>query len=161
MTACFQYFEDNGKICFEEDYPYKPKYEVCAEKQCTEAHVLTAPISDHFMVPKNNAEELMDALDQHAVSVAIQANKEVFRYYKEGILVDGREEEEKCGTSLNHGVLAVGYNFVEEGHADNYFLIKNSWSAKWGDEGYIKIGFGKSKTGGTCGVLKDATHPQA
>ena len=161
MAACFQYYEDNGKICYEEDYPYKPKYEVCQEKKCTEAHVLNAPISDHFMVPKNDAEQLMAAIDQHAVAVAVQANSEMFRFYSEGILVDGREDDEKCGTSLNHAVLAVGYNYSEENTSDNYVLIKNSWSGKWGDEGYIKLGFGDIKHGGTCGVFKDGTHPQA
>jgi cathepsin L len=43
-------------------------------------------------------------LNKGPVSVAIEADKTVFQYYTGGIL-SGSE----CGTSLDHGVLAVGY----------------------------------------------------
>ena len=37
------------------------------------------------------------------VSVAIQANQFSFQYYSSGVLTG------RCGTSLDHGVLIVGY----------------------------------------------------
>ncbi|ONM55302.1 Cysteine proteinase 2 [Zea mays] len=53
---------------------------------------------------------------------------------------------------VNHAVLAVGYG-VEDGVP--YWLIKNSWGADWGDEGYFKMEMGKNM----CGVATCASYP--
>jgi C1A family cysteine protease len=45
---------------------------------------------------------------------------------------------------VNHAVLAVGYGF-ENGIP--YWLIKNSWGADWGDNGYFKMEMGKNMCG--------------
>jgi cathepsin L len=39
-----------------------------------------------------------------------------------------------CGTDLGHAIVAVGY-----GHYDGkeYYIVRNSWGAGWGDRGYI------------------------
>jgi cathepsin L len=47
-----------------------------------------------------------------------------------------------CGTSLDHAVLLVGYN--KEG---GYYIVKNSWGASWGEQGYIRLALGN-----TCGI---------
>lgn len=51
--------------------------------------------------------------------------------------------------ALDHAALAVGYG-VEKGQP--YWLIKNSWSKAWGDEGYIKIAMKNDN----CGVSQKA-----
>jgi cathepsin L len=79
------------------------------------------------------------------VSVAVQADSSVFQHYSSGVLTDS-----KCGTSLNHGVLAVGYG-TENGQ--KFWLVKNSWGTSWGDNGYIKIGRSESTNdAGICGI---------
>lgn len=45
---------------------------------------------------------------------------------------------------VNHAVLAVGYG-VENGTP--YWLIKNSWGADWGVDGYFKMELGKNMCG--------------
>lgn len=160
MALCFEYFEKSEKICTEEEYPYKPKYEVCKEKNCATPFV--KPVLDHHFVQPKDAAQLMAALDQGAVSIAIEADREIFRYYKSGILADPKkaEEEETCGTGLNHAVVAVGYYYDGDMDSEeNYILVRNSWSTKWGDEGYVKIAFGQLKTGGTCGMFLDPSYP--
>ena len=57
-----------------------------------------------------------------------------------------------CGTSLDHGVLAVGYG-TENG--TEYFLVKNSWGASWGDKGYVKIAMADN----ICGVSSQPSYP--
>ena len=60
----------------------------------------------------------------------------------------------KCQTScldqnLDHAALAIGYG-VEKGQ--EYWLVKNSWSATWGNKGYIKI----AAKNDNCGVTQKA-----
>jgi len=64
--------------------------------------------------------------------------------YKSGVL------SSRCGTNLDHGVLAVGYG-TENGK--DYWLVKNSWSTHWGNDGYVLM----SQKDNNCGVATDAT----
>ena len=48
-----------------------------------------------------------------------------------------------CYTSLDHGVFLVAQN--DNG---NYWKVKNSWGANWGENGYIRILRGKD----LCGI---------
>lgn len=88
------------------------------------------------------------ALANGPVSVAIEADKSVFQSYRSGVITS-----RSCGKKLDHGVLAVGYGGSEEDGGE-YFLVKNSWGASWGDEGYVKIG-----TNDICGILDQPSYP--
>ncbi|GFH23535.1 Pept_C1 domain-containing protein, partial [Haematococcus lacustris] len=50
---------------------------------------------------------------------------------------------------LDHAVTLVGYGTTEAG--TDYWLLRNSWSLLWGDNGYFKM----ARKGNDCGVTID------
>ena len=59
--------------------------------------------------------------------------------------------------ALDHGVVVVGYG-TENGV--DYWLVRNSWGPKWGEEGYFKIQRNVVDTHtGKCGIAMEASYP--
>merc|ERR1712217_888709 len=85
----------------------------------------------------------MEAVTQQPVSIAIEADKSAFQLYRSGIL------SSTCGTSLDHGVLLVGYG---SDSGKDYWKVKNSWGTTYGENGYVRLLRGKGGAG-ECGLL--------
>jgi len=142
MDNAFKYIEKNP-LMLEADYAYTARQGKCKVDESK----ATGQVKSFTDVKKNNSDQLKAALAQQPVSIAIEADQTAFQAYKKGVITKG------CGTQLDHGVLAVGYG-TEDGN--EYFLVKNSWGPSWGDNGYVKIGAGKSNV---CGILSDPSFP--
>jgi len=99
MDDAFQYVISNKGLCTESDYPYKGADGTCATT-CKSA----GTISSFKDVTPNNETALQTAVASNPVSVAIEADKLVFQFYKSGVL-----DNSMCGTNLDHGVLVTGY----------------------------------------------------
>jgi len=153
MDNAFLFEEGEGGLCSSLDYPYEGRQSWCKDTSCID--VPGTRIISFDDVAQNVTSELMEALVEQPVSVAIDAGDLMFQFYQGGVLDTG------CGNSLNHGVLAVGYGSDDDGK--DYWLVKNSWGPEWGEDGYIKIGRnnveGIQKDGGTCGILMMASRP--
>ena len=147
MDTAFKFAEKTA-LCTEESYPYKAKGSTCKASSCT-VGIPKGSVTGFKDVSSDSEQAMMSALNQQPVSIAIEADKSVFQLYKSGVLSG------TCGTSLDHGVLAVGYG--TDGGKD-YWLVKNSWGAKWGAKGYVKLLRGKGGAG-ECGLLKQASYP--
>lgn len=83
------------------------------------------------------------------VSIAFQVIAG-FRDYKTGVYSDPACKNGPM--DVNHAVLAVGYG-TENGQ--DYWIIKNSWGAAWGDNGYFKMLRGVNM----CGVANCNSYP--
>jgi len=90
----------------------------------------------------------MIALTYGPVAIAVEGENEFLDDYAGGIINDPR-----CGTNLDHAVTLVGYG-TENGVG--YWLVKNSWGADWGENGYFRV-FRDYRVGpGMCGILMDS-----
>merc|ERR1712150_407963 len=89
----------------------------------------------------NSASSLKSALNSRPISVAIQADQSVFQQYTGGVITSG------CGSQLDHGVLATGYD-------GNTITVKNSWGSSWGVNGYVKMDASQ------CGITTSASYPK-
>lgn len=114
----------NQGVTLESEYDYTGKDEAC--KSFTPYNYVHAWGWIH-----RTADGLKNALAQYPVAVAIQGENDTFRNYKKDVITQG------CGTSIDHAVIAVGYGTTSSGQ--EYFIIKNSWGATWGEQGYARI----------------------
>ena len=149
MDYGFKYVIDNG-LCSENDYPYKAESDFCQSSLCK----IKVKVKDYSDIESNNELLLKKAVAKQPVSVAIQANLSSFHYYKSGIYQD-----DDCGDQLDHGVLIVGYGH-DLFHGLDYWIIKNSWSPQWGENGYIRMlrNYDKSDSG-MCGIAVQPSYP--
>jgi C1A family cysteine protease len=142
MDKAFEYIEDFG-IQSEASYPYHARDQKCKYDKSK----VDGTVKAYTDVTADSVDQLKAALNKGPVAVAIEADQMAFQGYAGGVITSG------CGQELDHGVLAVGYG-TEDG--TDYFLVKNSWSANWGVDGYVKIGALDSNV---CGILSAASYP--
>jgi len=143
MDYAFQWIIKNGGITSEDLYPYTAR-----DGRCKTGLQSVATISSFKDVPEKNEQALVDAIAIGPVSVAVEADKSVFQFYHDGVL-----DNASCGTNLDHGITAVGYDTDPTSKKD-YYNVKNSWGGSWGKNGYIKLVRNKNQ----CGIALAASY---
>lgn len=173
----FQLMQDVG-VPLESDLPYKshPVDAKCPLRPYPKEW-MRATLTGWKALPSNKAQPLMQAM-VHEGPVVVAADSHDWYPYKSGVF-DGCPRD----AIPNHSVLAKGYGASD---GQKYWLIQNTWGAKWGEEGSIRLlrhddedqwcgsdsqpqeatglcdaGAGQNITVcGTCGLLFDPIIPQ-
>ena len=151
QARAFRYLESH-KAELESVYPYTSGTTKESSSCAYSADSQTAvEVATYTNVTANSPSQMKAALAQQPLAVSIEADKRVFQTYKSGVL-----DSTKCGTKLDHAVLAVGYG-TEDG--TDYWLVKNSWNTTWGDQGYVKLAVVDGE--GICGVQMGPLYPSS
>ncbi|XP_019368969.1 PREDICTED: cathepsin L1-like [Gavialis gangeticus] len=149
ITRAFQYVHDNGGINSEHIYPYLGQ----DNSHCRYNTQDKAANCTSFQLVKQGSEA---ALEQAVatvgpVSVAVDASNFKFHFYRKGVFNDSH-----CSQTVSHAMLAVGYGTTQkDGKSKDYWILKNSWSEGWGEQGYMRLWKGDNH----CGVANQASFP--
>ena len=131
----------------EAEYPYKAVAGTCESKKDGNRDAAAATISGFGLVSQNET-QIAAALVKHGpLSIGIDAAW--MQTYAGGVACPWICDK----NALDHGVLIVGYDgdgsFAPVRlHKEPYWIIKNSWGADWGHEGFYHI----CKDKGSCGL---------
>ena len=146
QRLAFNYDESHTQTIIE-NYPYTGKNGTCKDKSVTGG----VKVKTYSTVTPQSIPQLKAAIAQGPTSVTIEADGSSFQGYRSGIFNDP-----ECGTQLDHAVTAVGYG-TENGQ--DYYIVRNSWGASWGDMGYIKVAAVPGL--GICGIQQVSLWPTA
>ncbi|CAN0556888.1 unnamed protein product, partial [Ectocarpus sp. 8 AP-2014] len=155
MDFAFKYVKDNGGIDTEASYNYTAKTgKTCLYNATNSGANLTSWVD----IPHNSEADLQKAVGTVGpISVAIDASRPTFHFYKKGVYHDKRCSSQR----LDHGVLAVGYGATtppagSDKKPKDFWLVKNSWGTSWGMDGYINMARNKNNA---CGIATQASYP--
>lgn len=147
-SHAFEYIAHAGGISTEASYPYYAEDRTCTVDSSTFALGVTG---GSVNITEGDEGSLKTSLYEHGpVSIAFEVVGD-FRDYSSGVYTS--TECKNSTSDVNHAVLAVGYGTLD---GVDYWLVKNSWGADWGDEGFFRIERGVNM----CGVAVCNSFPK-
>jgi cathepsin L len=127
-------------ISSEADYPYTARTGTCREIK------KTATVTGFVKLIENNYTDLINAVA--AVGpIAVSVAADPWMAYSSGVF-SGCPKAPR-NVIINHGVQLVGYG-TDAGK--DYWIVRNSWGASWGEKGYIRVLKTNGSTSQECAV---------
>jgi len=141
-----EYIISNGGIAYEDVYPY-----LMQDGWCKEVPMSGVTVKGYVNVTSGSEADLQDAVANFGpVAIAIDAAHPEFEFYTDGVYYNPNCQNGV--EDLDHEVLVVGYG-TDDGQ--DYWLVKNSLSTHWGNEGLIKMARNR---GNNCGIATQANY---
>lgn len=101
-------------------------------------------ITSWAILPPNDEQTLQVAIATIGpIAVSLNASPKTFQLYSEGVY----DDPDCTSNVVNHAMLALGYT-------KDYWILKNWWGPRWGENGYMKIKRGNN----LCGITNFAAY---
>lgn len=151
MHDCYLEVLNLGGEETEGSYPYTAS----SGAGCQYNKTLSVPVKVTGYVNSTQGDEnaLLVTASESVVSIGIDASSIWFQLYFGGVYDD--PSCKNTWADLDHGVAIVGWGHDTPSGKD-YWIVRNSWGAFWGQAGYIWMLRGNTNA---CGVATDATLP--
>ena len=151
QLPALQWLATTSGQCTEKEYPYTSGggADGTCKKTCTPRVTVTGGVE----VAAKNETALMAALATLPISLSVDASSNGWQLYAGGVYTSAC----KCNklACLDHAVGGVGFG-TDTKTGEDFWIVRNSWSASWGEDGYIRIARGaKYGPEGQCGILQD------
>lgn len=137
--TAYEYVSKAGGIMLEKDYPYTSFLSI--ESNCKAVSADMVVTVDSFYTLQSEADMVDYVKTSGPLSICAAASSWVS--YVGGVV-------STCDDEVDHCIQITGVN-TEEG--DSYWIIRNSWGTRWGNDGYIYLKTGEDM----CAITTDPT----
>jgi len=145
-ASAIDFIKLKGGIASGATYPYTSQNEVYSPTcRLSKAKVIAMKPTRTWL--RTDAALLQAVATVGPIAVAVAVG-EPFQFYESGII----EPDESCEDTINHAVLLVGYG-TDPDTQETFWLVKNSWSTAWGEEGYFRL---SGDVINSCGITDNA-----
>jgi C1A family cysteine protease len=142
-SGAYTYVEGANGLDPLSDYPYTAEDGTCAD-QPSEA---VATVTNYNSISgEDGLYQQTSSSSGGPVSVCVDASS--WQDYNGGVLTS-------CGNSVDHCVQLTGY--ANYGQSGDYWIVRNSWGADWGQSGFIWVAIGQD----LCSIGDYATVVQS
>jgi hypothetical protein len=139
---------DKG-VTVETIWPYKSSYYNAIppanySTYMNDTNLVAKPIGKTVTSSRNNSVELKSFVDIQPTVIYLNSDNSL-SYYKGGYY-----NSTSCNPNwytINHAVVVVGYDMINK-----YWLVRNSWGATWGENGYVRMAMWNDGTSGLCNM---------
>ncbi|EDW00714.1 procathepsin L [Drosophila grimshawi] len=147
----FEYIRDHG-VTLANKYPYVQSEMECRQNETAGRYPRESivKIRDYARIDPGDEQKMKQVIATLGpLACSMNAGAVSFEQYEGGIY-----EDDECNKDeVNHSVVVVGYG-NENGR--DYWIIKNSYSQNWGEQGFMRL---PRNAGSFCGIASECSYP--